>query len=159
MEAFMMEEGMAPFRFRTPLLRSGVPLCGGAAARLLLCRVADPHQTGCVVARLQREGRPCPMCQRPNLETHPDLYLRRKVRELRVRCPYTAGGCGWEGELGNRDAHTDSCLKSRGTAATAHSLPYERLQRSTEEVARGSQWPAPAAVAWGRCTGTSSPST
>ena len=91
-------------------------------ARDFFCAVTlelllDPHQTGCcghhlssgVVARLQREGKPCPMCQRPNFQTHPDLYLRRKVRELRVRCPYTAGGCGWEGELGNKDAHTDRC--------------------------------------------------
>ena len=102
----------------------------------------DPHQTGCcghhlssgVVARLQREGRPCPMCQRPNFETHPDLYLRRKVRELRVRCPYTAGGCGWEGELGNRDAHTDSCLKKPWHCRYCS---FSALREAAEEHTRG----------------------
>ena len=110
------------------------PHSGALAARLLLCRVADPHQTGCVVGRLQREGRPCPMCQRPNLESHPDLYLRRKVRELRVRCPYTAGGCGWEGELGNRDAHTDSCLKK---PRHCRYCSFSALREAAEEHTRG----------------------
>ena len=61
----------------------------------------EPHQTGCcghhlsrgVVERLKRERKPCPMCQHEKFETHPDLYLRRKVLELHVRCPYKAGGC------------------------------------------------------------------
>ena len=79
----------------------------------------EPHQTRCcghhlssgVVERLQRERRPCPMCQTPGFNTHPDLYLRRKVREQAVRCPYRGGGCEWVGDLGNRDAHLRTCPK------------------------------------------------
>ena len=79
----------------------------------------DPHQTVCcghhlssgVVVRLQRERRPCPMCQNPAFKTHADLYLRRKVRELQVRCRYRPEGCEWVSDLGNRDAHTRTCTK------------------------------------------------
>ena len=79
----------------------------------------EPYQTGCcghhllreVVERLQRDGKPCPMCNRPNFPTNPDIYLRRKVRELKVRCPYIAGGCVWIGELSNKVAHTRTCPK------------------------------------------------
>lgn len=79
----------------------------------------DPHQTGCcghhlsreVVERLKREGKPCPMCQDATFNTHPDLYLRRKVREQQVRCPFKEGGCEWVGDLGNREAHLRTCPK------------------------------------------------
>ena len=79
----------------------------------------EPHQTGCcghhlsraVVERLKRERKPCPMCQNRDFPTHADLYLRRKVRELQVRCQYREGGCEWVGELGNRDAHQRTCPK------------------------------------------------
>ena len=68
------------------------------------------------------------------METHPDLYLRRKVRELRVRCPYTAGGCGWEGELGNRDAHMNSCLKKPWHCRYSS---FSALREAAEEHTRG----------------------
>ena len=79
----------------------------------------DPHQTGCcghhlssgVVVRLQRERRPCPMCQNPTFNTHADLYLRRKVKELQVRCRYKTDGCEWVGDLGNKEAHLRTCPK------------------------------------------------
>ena len=79
----------------------------------------EPHQTGCcghhlsrsVVERLQREGRDCPMCKRPNFPTVTDRYMRRKVMELMVRCRYKRGGCDWTGELGNLEAHAQSCPK------------------------------------------------
>ena len=58
----------------------------------------------------------------------------RKVRELRVRCPYTAGGCGWEGELGNRDAHTDSCLKKPWHCRYCS---FSALREAAEEHTRG----------------------
>ena len=79
----------------------------------------EPYQTSCcghhlsreVVERLKRERKPCPMCQIPNFDAHPDKYLRRKVRELHVRCPYKAGACEWVGDLGNREAHIRNCPK------------------------------------------------
>ena len=79
----------------------------------------DPQQTTCcgqhlsleAATRLQREGKPCPMCSEPNFTTMPDKFYKRKVNELKVRCPYKGNGCEWLGEVGNVDQHFDSCLK------------------------------------------------
>ena len=79
----------------------------------------DPHQTTCcghhisatAGARLQREGKPCPMCKEPNFETQTDKYFKRVVNDLKVRCPHKGSGCEWMGDLGNLDYHANSCPK------------------------------------------------
>ena len=79
----------------------------------------DPHQTTCcgnhisatAGARLQREGKPCPMCKEPNFTTHTDKYFKRVVNGLKVRCPHKGSGCEWMGDLGSLDQHTNSCPK------------------------------------------------
>ena len=81
----------------------------------------DPHQTTCcghhisatASARLQQEGKPCPMCKEPNFTTHTDKYFKRVVNGLKVRCPHKGSGCEWMGDLGSRDQHTDLCPKRR----------------------------------------------
>ena len=99
----------------------------------------DPHQTTCcghhlsqeAASRLQRDGKPCPMCQRPNLSTVPDLYFRRKVNEINVRCPQKSQGCKWVGEVGGLDRHLGSqclwvrvsCPKSCGGSVLRGNLP------------------------------------
>ena len=79
----------------------------------------EPFQTGCcghhlsreVVDRLQREGKPCPMCNRPNFPAVRDIYMQRKIKELQVRCRYNGGGCVWTGQLFDKDAHMRTCPK------------------------------------------------
>ena len=79
----------------------------------------DPHQTRCcgnhlsekVVLRLQRDGKPCPMCKNPQLDTVTDKFHGRKVKAVRVRCPRTAMGCEWEGEVSGLQKHVNSCPK------------------------------------------------
>ena len=55
--------------------------------------------------RLQQDGKPCPMCQHPNLTTVPDKYFQRKVNETKIRCSNKHLGCSWVGELGKVDKH------------------------------------------------------
>ena len=55
--------------------------------------------------RLQQDGKPCPMCQHPNLTTVPDKYFQRKVNETKIRCSNKHLGCSWIGELGKVDKH------------------------------------------------------
>ena len=77
-----------------------------------------PHLTACcgnylserAVKRLKQEGKPCPLCKEPELATMLDKRHVRRVREVRVRCPHTARGCEWVGEVGQLNSHTDSCL-------------------------------------------------
>ena len=79
----------------------------------------DPHQTTCcgnhlsekAVRRLQRDGKPCPMCKEPQLTTVQDKFHRRKVKAVQVRCPHKASGCEWVGEAGGLRQHVDSCPK------------------------------------------------
>ena len=79
----------------------------------------DPQQTTCcghhlsleAATRLQQGGKPCPMCNEPNLTTMPDKFYKRKVNELKVRCPNKGSGCEWVGDLGSVDQHANSCPK------------------------------------------------
>ena len=71
----------------------------------------EPHQILCcgnhlspvIAARLQ--GQPCPVCKKRNLKTVADMYFKRKVNELKVRCPNKSLGCEWVGELCSLDRH------------------------------------------------------
>lgn len=79
----------------------------------------DPHQTACcgnhlsekAVHRLQRDGKPCPMCKEPQLNTVRDKFHRRRVSGVRIYCPNKANGCEWIGEVGGGKQHCLSCPK------------------------------------------------
>ena len=79
----------------------------------------DAHQTTCcgnhisvaASSRLQREGKPCPMCKEPNFATHTDKYFKRVVNGLKVRCPHKGSGCEWMGDLASLDQHANVCPK------------------------------------------------
>ena len=61
--------------------------------------------------RLQREGKPCPMCNSEEWSAVLDKYHRRRVHEVRVRCWYAEDGCEWVGEVNALRRHSDSCGK------------------------------------------------
>ena len=74
----------------------------------------DPRQTNfccgnhlslATAERLEAEGKPCPICKKAPLKTTEDLFFKRKVMELKVRCSNKAIGCKWVGELGNLNDH------------------------------------------------------
>ena len=79
----------------------------------------NPHQTTCcgnhlsekAVRRLQRDGKPYPMCKEPQLSTVQDKFHRRRVSAVQVRCPHTPSGCEWVGEVGLEDQHSATCPK------------------------------------------------
>ena len=51
------------------------------------------------------------MCKSENLATQVDKYFKRKVKQLKVRCPHKKSGCDWMGELGDLNLHSNSCPK------------------------------------------------
>ena len=73
----------------------------------------EPHQTLCcgnhispeAVASLQKRGKPCPICKEASLKTVPDKFFKRKVNEMKVRCPRKRTGCAWAGPLGELASH------------------------------------------------------
>ena len=93
-------------------------------AREFFCAVSlellrEPQQTDCcghhlsveVAQRLQGEGKPCPVCQKPHSTTHPDLFHKRRMQQSIVRCTCRKSGCDWVGELGNLEDHVIKCPK------------------------------------------------
>ena len=71
----------------------------------------EPFLTACCGNHLSQEavtrlqGQLCPMCKERNLNTMPDKYFKRKINELKVRCPNKSLGCEWGGELGDLGRH------------------------------------------------------
>ena len=76
-----------------------------------LCLLQEPHLTPCCGNHLSQEaismlhGQPCPVCKETNLTTVPDKFFKRKVNELKVRCPNKGLGWKWVGELGSLSRH------------------------------------------------------
>ena len=73
----------------------------------------DPHVISCCgnefcqlcIERVQRDGKPCPLCNELNFTTLLHKKLVRDVNALVIRCPQKELGCGWEGELGQVERH------------------------------------------------------
>ena len=80
---------------------------------LLILR--DPHVISCCgnefcqvcIQRLQRDGRPCPLCNEANFTTFLHKKLVREVNALMIYCPHKELGCEWKGELGRLQQHLD----------------------------------------------------
>ena len=79
----------------------------------------DPQLTSCcghhlsleASSRLQREGKACPLCSETGWSTVLDKFHRRRVHELRVRCPHKGSGCDWVGEVNSVERHAGCCPK------------------------------------------------
>ena len=77
----------------------------------------QPYQTNCcgkhlsqeAATRIEGEGRACPLCKEPHLNTMLDKWFRRQVHELHVFCRHEDRGCGWQGELSDLEFHVQAC--------------------------------------------------
>ena len=69
--------------------------------------VLEPVQTSCgrlFCGKCVDKTATCPAC-RKQFTSVPDHFNNRRVRSLRVKCPYTANGCKWVGDLGDVNDH------------------------------------------------------
>ena len=79
----------------------------------------EPQLTSCcghhlspeASTRLLREGKACPLCNETGWSAMLDKFHRRKVHELRVRCPHRGSGCDWVGEVNGVERHAGCCPK------------------------------------------------
>ena len=99
--------------------------------------LSEPQKTDCcgrqlareVVSRLQREGKPCPLCNDPNISVTNDKHFKRKVNGLKVRCPHKRNGCEWVGELGDMGKHFTQCPLQLVECEFAQAGCHERVPR------------------------------
>lgn len=85
--------------------------------------LSEPQQTSCcgqhlslnAANRLTKGHMPCPLCKKQFFTTNEDKWFQRKVKELKVRCPYKTNGCFWIGEFGDLKTHSVSCTKRSWT--------------------------------------------
>ena len=69
--------------------------------------VLEPIQTSCghlFCKKCVQGVATCPVC-RERFTSMPDHFNHRRVRSLRVKCPCTANGCKWVGDLGDVGDH------------------------------------------------------
>ena len=80
-----------------------------------LLTLRDPHVISCCgnefcqecIERVQRDGKPCPLCNATDFTTLLHKKLVREVNGLVVHCPQKEAGCEWKGELGHLKQHLD----------------------------------------------------
>ena len=73
----------------------------------------DPHVISCCgyefcqvcIERVQRDNKPCPLCNEQDFSTMLQKKIVREVNALVIRCPQKELGCEWEGELGQLQRH------------------------------------------------------
>lgn len=63
------------------------------------------HLSHSVAVQLEAEGKPCPLCKKGPLKTTEDLFFKRKVMQLTVRCSNKPLGCPWVGTVESLDQH------------------------------------------------------
>ena len=83
------------------------------------------HLSRAVAERLEREGKPCPMCNRCPLKTTDDPYFRRQILALQVRCCHKGRGCEWVGGLGEIEKHLSVGVLEGECGLVAVACPLE----------------------------------
>lgn len=75
--------------------------------------LVDANQSSCcgshlsepVADVLEKDNKPCPICNAAGLRTTKDLYFRRKVGQVDIFCQNKSTGCKWEGCVSGLNRH------------------------------------------------------
>ena len=98
-----------------------------------LLTLRDPHVISCCgnefcqvcIERVERDEKPCPLCNEQNFSTMLHKKLVREVNALVVRCPQKEQGCEWEGEVGQIQNHLYPGVdEPKGLHSTAKGCRY-----------------------------------
>lgn len=104
----------------------------------LICQnvLLDPHLLSCCghhlceacVSRLQRDRRPCPLCNDPEYTALLNKGMQRTILEAQVHCPNRSKGCDWTGTLRLVTPH----LSAGDPPRRAPLCQYETVQCTNE---------------------------
>ena len=106
-------------------LQTDCPIC--------FLTLREPYLTSCCgynfcqacITRVQKDGKPCPLCNGAQFTTFHNKGLERNMKELDVNCEHKLSGCSWRGKLVGLDGHlTDECphLEMKCRYANCHSV-------------------------------------
>ena len=106
---------------------------------LLPCR--EPHILSCCgkkachfcITKIQQVEQPCPLCRTPEFATMIDREVERQVLSLKVYCDNKQDGCGWTGELRQRERHLSTCFFADIPCKYECGYFYPRLQMLLHE--------------------------
>ena len=57
------------------------------------------------IEQVERNGKPCPLCNEPGFTFMRERGLERSLKDLEARCSYKKEGCEWVGKLGDLEEH------------------------------------------------------
>lgn len=77
---------------------------------------------GCI-ERIQKAGKPCPLCQCQSFKIFPQKKVERTILGLEVSCINKNQGCEWKGELRNLEGHINQTGPSKEDECKYHKVP------------------------------------
>ena len=77
---------------------------------------------GCI-EKIQKAGKPCPLCQCQSFKIFPQKKVERTILGLEVSCSYKNQGCEWKGELRNLEGHINRTGPSKEDECKYHKVP------------------------------------
>ena len=100
---------------------------------ICLLVLRNPHVIGCCgnhfcepcIGRVQRDKKPCPLCNSPDFSSMLHKGVMREVKSLEVYCPQKSLGCIWKGELGKIDCHENVGSRDSGCGYLAMDCTYQ----------------------------------
>ena len=84
------------------------PLCLHVTREPNLTSCCGQHFCEYCIKRIIADRNPCPFCKERQFTVLLDKKQKRKVLELKVKCPETGRCCTWTGQLSKLDAHINN---------------------------------------------------
>lgn len=89
---------------------------------ICLLTLKEPHVISCCgnhyckacIGRVQRDKKPCPLCNDPEYSIMLHKGVMREVNSLVVYCPQKKDGCPWSGEMGQLKCHENLGSRDSG---------------------------------------------
>ena len=89
---------------------------------ICLLTLKDPHVISCCgnhyckpcIERVQRDKKPCPLCNEPDYNIMLHKGVMREVNSLAVYCPQKKDGCPWSGDMGKLKCHENIGSRDSG---------------------------------------------
>ena len=80
-------------------------ICYALMREPLIVVCCGEHFCKICIEKIQKAGKPCPLCREESFQTYPQKKVERKILDQQVFCRNKDQGCEWKGELRNLEGH------------------------------------------------------